>query len=665
MIRIGVDTGGTFTDFVVWDGRQITVLKIISTPRNPAEAVLNGLARLADGTTVFEVVHGSTVATNALLERKGAKTALITTQGFEDVLEIGRQNRPELYNLIASRPDPLIPADRRFGVRERTLHTGEILQPINPHQVRALAKRLRGLKIESVAVCFLFSFVNPKNERAVDKLLKNSDFSVCLSHRILPEFREYERTSTTVVNAYLAPVMSSYLSQISKALKRRGALRIMQSNGGSVSAQTAINEPVRTILSGPAGGVVGARELARLAGYEKIISFDMGGTSTDVCLCDGQITTTTESIISNSPIGVPVIDVHTVGAGGGSIAKMDPGGALKVGPESAGSEPGPICYGRGGREITVTDANVLLGKIDKDHFLGGGMPLYDETLKSHFESFGRRLFPSRRVSSFALAAAQGVINVANANMEKAIRVISIERGHDPRDFTLVVFGGAGGLHACDLAQALSIPRILIPPNPGLLSALGVLLSDVVRDYSQTVMVQSEETSYERLLKIYESLQKKGDRDMRTERFKKQAISSERLLDVRYVGQAYELTIPFSRNYAGDFHAAHEKRYGYSDRARATEIVTVRVRFRGKTYKPALKPRPLSRDKNPTQALIKSKTVYFNGHPHETKLYSRDKLKPGHQIKGPAIIVEYSGTTAVPPNFVAKVDEWESLIIRTT
>lgn len=675
MRRIGIDTGGTFTDFIISDGGRLQVYKVLSTPHNPAEAVLEGLARWNEGRKPCEVVHGTTVATNALLERKGARTALITTAGFEDVLEIGRQNRPELYNLLASRPAPLVPAAWRFGVPERIRHTGRVATPLDITAVKALAGALRQLDIESVAVCFLFSFVNPRHEKAVKKLLADGRYYISLSHEILPEFREYERTSTTVVNAYLSPVMAGYLGHIVRGLRPAGArpfprapvgLRVMQSNGGSISATRAMVESVRTILSGPAAGVVGAVEVARRAGFDRIITFDMGGTSTDVCLCPGRINTTAESIIANCPVGVPVIDIHTVGAGGGSFARIDAGGALKVGPESAGADPGPICYGRGGRQITVTDAHLMLGRIDAEHILGGAMAIHAESLAEVFDGLANGLrIPAKagRASTAArLRAAQGVIDVANANMEKAIRLTSIERGYDPRDFTLVTFGGAGGLHACDLARALRIPRVLVPENPGLLSALGALLSDVMRDYSQTVMLAGREAEYGRLEPRFEPLIRTGSRALRREGFAAKDITFERLVDMRYAGQAYELSIPFRSSLLRDFHAAHERRYGYSDPQRATEIVTLRVRFTGHTVKPSLTRQPKARRSDPSPAQWRVKPVYFNGKAHATPFYQRERLRPGWKIPGPAVVVEYSATTCVPPDFTATVDGWRNLIL---
>ena len=484
-MRIAMDTGGTFTDCVyVLDGR-LEILKVPSTPDNPARAIVNVLEKvMAAPTDALELTCGTTVGTNALLERRGGRVALVTTAGFEDVLEIGRQARPRLYDFFVDRPAPLVPSDRRIGLRERIGASGEVVTRTTPEEIRRVVKAILRSKAESVAVCLLFSFANPKHERGIAQALRAAGLQVSVSHEILPEFREFERTSTTVANAYLVPVMSNYLGQLVKDSARfsprdsRSAVRIMQSSGGIVSAEIASREPVRTILSGPAGGILGAQYVAKLSGFERIITFDMGGTSTDVALLDGGLATTNEARVADLPVAVPMLEIHTVGAGGGSLARFDRAGALRVGPESAGAEPGPICYGRGDKP-TVTDAHLILGRIPERGFLSGDFPLHAQrTCKWMKCSRG----PMRTIEQFA----QGIVDVANAVMEKAIRVISVERGHDPRDYTLVAFGGAGGLHACDLAAALRIPRVLVPRYPGGLSALGILRADVIHDYSRTV-----------------------------------------------------------------------------------------------------------------------------------------------------------------------------------
>jgi N-methylhydantoinase A len=659
MYRIGIDTGGTFTDLIALDGPRIRTLKLLSTPSNPALAILQGLQELLDD-RACDIRHGSTVATNALLERKGAVTALITTAGFEDVLEIGRQNRPKIYSLYPSRPAPLVPARLRFGARERVLFDGSVLVPLQPAGLRALVKKLQRAKVQSVAVCLLFSFANPTHEKQIGSAVRNLNIPISLSHMILPEYREYERTSTTVVNAYLAPVMGRYLGDLetglrSKRAHRNRSLRIMQSNGGTVSVRAAIREPVRTILSGPAGGVVGAWEVARQAGFPNILSFDMGGTSTDVSLCEGEIRITSESVIANCPIGVPVIDIHTVGAGGGSIARVDEGGALRVGPESAGADPGPICYGKGD-QITVTDANLYLGKLDTDYPLGGKLLLEDRRIEPAFLALARAMG-----SASPAAAAQGVVDVANANMEAALRVISVEKGHDPRDFTLVTFGGAGGLHAVQLAASLSIPRVLIPENPGLLSALGVLLSDSVQDFSRTVMLASQEAGSRALAERFQELERRGLASMTAEGFPRERIRLERWIDMRYRGQSYELSFPYSRRFVREFHRRHEQRYGYADPLRESEIVTIRVRVRGLSDKPRM-PKDRPGPSNPKHALLKEKEVRFEGKSCRTRVYERAGLRAGHQIVGPALIFEYSATTAIPPGYRCTVDSYRNFLI---
>ena len=435
---IGVDTGGTFTDIVMRSNGALFTHKVLSTPQNPAYAVIQGvheILRLHSTTTEqLDIVHGSTVATNALLERRGARIALVTTKNFEDVLEIGRQSRPSLYDFFVERPAPLVPADRRFGISERTLHTGEIQTDIQPADLDALASELAALELDAIAICFLFAYVNPQNEQIVAKHLTQLGIPISCSHEVLPEYREYARFSTTVANAYIRPTLERHLSTLTDTKQFPESFRLMLSNGGCVSAKNFESAGIRTVLSGPAGGVLGAYQIAKTAGYDQIITFDMGGTSTDVSLCDNGISLTTESTISGLPIKVPLIDIHTVGAGGGSIATVDTGGALRVGPESAGADPGPICYGNNGEDITVTDANLFLGRIAATQFLGGAMALDADKTHSHIEKF------AAQIGIPALQAADGILKVANAAMERAIKVISVERGFDTRDFTLVSFG---------------------------------------------------------------------------------------------------------------------------------------------------------------------------------------------------------------------------------
>lgn len=654
MIIIGVDTGGTFTDFVYKDGDEWGVHKRLSTPGNPAEAVLKGLEQVADG-RAKRIVHGSTVATNAILERKGVKTALITNNGFEDIIEIGRQNRSRLYDLTYKRAPHIVPKEMRFGLKERTLCTGEVLEDLDKKEAEEIIQKIKGANAKSVAVCLFFSYLNPSHEKTIGALLEKLNISVSLSHEILSEFREFERTSTTLVNAYVSPKMQMYVSHILKALGEEDGLRVMQSNGGSISAQTAMNEPVRTILSGPAGGAVGAYEIGKTAGFGKIISFDMGGTSTDVSLVDGQLSFTLESEIAGYPVKAPMIDIHTVGAGGGSIASIDLGGSLRVGPESAGAEPGPICYGKGDR-ITVTDAHLYLGRLIPEHFLGGNMTLKEDKLKTHFSQMAEDLGLS------AIELAEGILSVANTAMEKAIRVISVERGHDPREFTLLTFGGAGGMHAAFLARLLSIPRVLVPNNPGILSAMGMLMADIIKDYSLTVMLNQFNTDEGQLRNLFGSLEHKGTDDLISEGINEKGILLERYLDMRYEGQSYEIIVPFRNNYVEGFHGLHEKKYGYRNKDKPIEIVNLRLRVRGTLDKPEMEEFPMSLETPVNEALLDQRGVIFDGQPIMAQIFDRKLLVSGNRIKGPAVVVEYSSTIVIPPFTEAVVDEYGNLIL---
>src|SRR5438309_3967185 len=500
--RIAIDTGGTFTDCVWVERGRVRMLKVFSTPADPSEAIAAALRKIGAPDSLI-ILHGTTVGTNTLLQRKGARVALVATAGFEDAIEIGRQARPKLYDFFFDRVEPLVPSERRFGIEERTASDGKILEAASRKELAPLLKRLREAHPEAIAISLLFSFANPNNESAVAQACRSLALPISVSHEILPEFREYERTSTVVVNAYLQPVVQKYLENLARrAHSSRGKSNIflMQSSGGITALTSAAREPVRTVLSGPAGGVVGAAAMARRSGFDHIIGFDMGGTSTDVCLVAGTAQTTNEADIAGLPVRVPMLDIHTVGAGGGAVARFDAAGALRVGPESAGADPGPICYGKG-EQPTVTDANLLLGRLSPQKFLGGEFTLDVTRTRRIVERWlkdnQKFLRPGLRTPE---EFARGVIRVVNATMEKAIRVVSIERGFDPRDFTLVAFGGAGGMHACDVAQALGIPRVLVPAMPGALSAYGILVSDIVKDYSRTVLWRVFGRSPERKLR---------------------------------------------------------------------------------------------------------------------------------------------------------------------
>jgi N-methylhydantoinase A len=683
-IRIGVDTGGTFTDFIAIFQDRLISFKVPSTPQAPAQAILTGLARVfrefaseldaareSSPNLMVEIVHGTTVATNALLERKGARTALVTTAGFEDVIEIGRQARPDLYNLAVRRPEPLVPPELRFGLNERVApdanNVASVIEPLKPRELEALVKKLKRAQVESIAVSLLFSFAHPAHERAVAEALKSLERPISVSHRILPEYREYERTSTVVVNAYLQPLVSRYLNELTERLERRPAnpqrsrLRIMQSSGGSISAERAAREPVRTLLSGPAGGVVAATRIAELAGVSDIITFDMGGTSTDVALCRGSARTTNESVVAGLPVAVPALDIHTVGAGGGSIAYVDAGGALRVGPESAGADPGPACYGFGIRP-TVTDANLVLGRFAGAGLLGGRVKLDSSRAAKVLDEFADEMSRASARTVTREQAALGVIRVANANMERALRLVSVERGHDPRRFTLVSFGGAGGLHAAALARALRIPRALVPNYPGAFSALGVLLADVVKDYSRTVMalVEPGKPIPREIEKEFAALERQAQRELRQEGLAAPQIRLFRSLAMRYRGQSFELEIESSDGAVAKFHQAHRERYGHSDFNRAVEIVSVRLRGVGLAEKPALN--RAARLAKYTAKPQRTELVWLGEKRKQVPVYDRAELRPGARIAAPAIIVEYGSTTLVPAGWKAAVDGWQNLTL---
>ena len=658
---LGVDVGGTFTDFVLLGPGGLAVHKVLSTPPDLSQAVTQGIGELHPLETLT-IVHGSTVATNALLERKGARIALITTEGFEDLIEIGRQSRPLLYDLLQERPPALVPRELRFGVPERIDHQGAAVSPLQEEDVRRVVAQLRGRGIEAVSVSLLFSFLNAEHEQMVKAGLERLEDSlfISLSSEVLPEFREYERTSTVTVNAYVGPLVAQYLRSLSQALGK--GLRIMQSSGGSITAELAAQQPVRTILSGPAGGVVGARYVASAAGFDHIITFDMGGTSTDVSLCPGRVQETTSSVMGGCPLSVPMIDIHTVGAGGGSIAHVDVGGALLVGPESAGADPGPACYGRG-TQATVSDANLLLGRLDPGHFLGGRMAL-DVT---NAQQVVQRL--AEQMGTDVVGASQGVVRVVNSSMERAIRTISLERGFDPRDFTLVAFGGAGPMHACELAQEMHIPRVLVPAYPGVLSALGVAIADVVKDYSQTVMLRGDLLRQERLEAVFCGLEERGRGEMAEEGIDVTKLQPQRTLDVRYVGQSYELTVDwpagggdFYRVVAQSFHQAHDRRFGYKDEGEPIEVVNARLKMVSLTERLSLAQEDSADGEDAAEALLGSTDVIFGGDPQRTSLYDRDRLHYGNVLSGPALAFQLDATTVIPPGWVARVDAYRNLVL---
>ncbi len=630
-MRIGIDTGGTFTDFIVLrDDGAVETFKLRSNPSSPASVILEGLRRIAARART-EVVHGSTVATNALLERKGARTAFVTTEGFADLVRIGRQNREQLYNLTPPLKRHLVPPELCFGVIERAYFDGSIATRPTRAELLRLKARLRRAHVEAVAICFLHAYANPANEQAAAKLL-GGGYYLCCSHEVSPEFREFERASTTLINAYVGPLMAAYLSQLERGTRHR--VSILQSNGGFISLAEARSHAVRTILSGPAGGVVGAGAAARWSSFERALTFDMGGTSTDVSLWDGKLRLTTEAYVDGLPVRVPMLDIHTVGAGGGSIARVDEGGLLRVGPESAGADPGPACYGKG-EQATVTDAHVVLGRITSRQFLGGEMQIDAARAGDAVSRIARAL------KRDLVSTAAGIVRVANANMERAIRVVSVERGRDPRDFPLVAFGGCGGLHACEMAEELGVRVVIVPRFAGALSALGMLLADRVRDYSAAVVDASEIASR------FAQLERTARLDMR-------GAKLERMADVRYVGQSYELAVPWGAS----FHDEHRRIYGYCDVQRPTEIITVRVR----ATIPAAKSAAPHFTRQASRGKPETRRVWSGGQYQLMPVIAREQ---GHdrEARGPALIVDYGSTALVPAGWRFRVDRAGNLVAR--
>jgi len=661
-IRVGVDIGGTFTDFVVYDGAFGTLesFKRLSTPHAPELAVLEGLSGLTlDSDSV--VVHGSTVATNAVLERKGARTAFVTTEGFRDLLTISRQNRESLYDFMADRPEPLVPPEGCFGVAERVGHRGQVLLPLQPGRISELLASLQKYGAESVALCLLFSFLRPDHEQQIADALREAGLPVSVSSELLPEFREVERASTTTLNAYVMPAMDRYLERLEAGL---GAtrLQVMQSNGGRLSATQAREQPVRAILSGPAGGVIGALSMAGRAGFQRVITFDMGGTSTDVSLATAGPPLSSDGRIGGLPLRLPMMDIHTVGSGGGSIARVDRGGSLRVGPQSAGASPGPACYGLGGTDPTVSDANLVLGRMIADRFLGGQLQLDLAAAHRVIDRLGAELGlppgPDRAIQS-----AGAVVGVVNADMARAIRLVSVERGHDPREFVLVSFGGAGGLHACELARSSGIRTVLIPQQASTLSALGMLVADPTRDFVQTVMLSGETNSAD-MAGQFSALEAEGRRILEAEGVPTELVEIVRELDLRYRGQSYELTVPLSDDFRVEFDRVHQQAYGYGDSALPIEIVNLRLRAIGQLDKPQLVEDALS-PADPAAAFLGERQIYLGGAEPvrgEVSTFNGAALRPGNQVTGTALVVYPDTTLLLPPGDRAMMDGYRNLMV---
>jgi N-methylhydantoinase A len=660
---IGVDVGGTFTDLVAYDGHTLRVVKIPSTPGQFHQAVIDAVSAVSPASN-SKIIHGSTVATNALLQRAGERIALITTEGFADILLIARQNRPKLYALNIQRPT-LITTDC-FGVPERIDAVGAIVRPLDEPAVQKVIAEIIGRGIKHVAICLLFSFVNPQHEQRISDLCRQANLTTSLSSDLLPEFREYERASTTAINASLRPIVEQYLTALASTLNssfsiHHSALSIMHSSGGTLSPTEASMQAARLVLSGPAGGILGAAYVARASGFEDVITYDMGGTSTDVAtILAGQPQWTTSTTIDGLPVALPMFDIHTVGAGGGSIAQVDAGGALRVGPQSAGAQPGPACYARGGTQPTVTDANLFLGRILSDQFLGGAMQIRTDLAASAIGELARQLGKS------PLQTALGILHIAEANMAAAIRAVTSRRGHDPRQFTLVSFGGAGGLHACAIAASLDIPRVLIPPYAGVLSALGMVVAAPVAESSKTVVHLGEDLDDARLAAEYGQI---SGRTMDTIPYE-QTATVEAWADVRFKGQSHELKIrvhrPAWEDINATFQQAYESLFGRAPANRKIEIVTLRVRRIGKaapvelphlirsgTCGPPVNPNH-GRAAHATLTLDDATQIQA---PSLTRL---DLLNAGPTL-GPFLLIDREATAYIPPNWTATAQQNGSII----
>ncbi len=681
-LRLGVDSGGTFTDICMLDetSGEVHVWKLSSTPDDPSIGITTGIeqglkdvASLSGGATdVTYFGHGTTVATNALIVGRGADTGMITTAGFRDILELRRQKRDSLYDLQTQKPKILVTRDKRLEVRERVLFDGSIFTPLEEEEVRAVACRLRDDGIRSIAVCFLFSYVEPRHELMVKRVLREEipDAFVSVSHEVAPEFREYERFSTTVVNAYLGPVMRGYLERLQPRLAEIGVFaraHLTQSNGGVISSTSAMRFPARTLLSGPAAGVTGAVVIGRLSGFDNLITFDMGGTSTDVSLIDnGKPRVSNETVVHGYPLKLPMLDIHTVGAGGGSIAHIDAGGLMKVGPRSAAADPGPICYGRGNEEPTVTDANVVLQVLNPTSLLKGRLPIDHDKAKQAIARLAERL------GLDVMATAQGIVDVVIANMTKAIRVVSVERGYDPRDYVMFAFGGAGPIHAARLARSLNIPRVVVPKYPGIMCALGLLLADLRTTVSQTRLHPLAVEQTAGLGRAFADLEKRVEAWFDQEAIEPAQRAVSRSLDMRYGGQGYELSIPCPLGKIDEaaiallhsrFEQAHLQAYGYASKDEPVQVVTLRVEAVGLVPKAEFRAQPVAAG-CASGAIEGARRVWLPeaGGFAECSIYDRERLGHGHCISGPAIIDQMDSTTLILPGQVATVDAYLNLVI---
>ena len=677
--RVGVDSGGTFTDVCLFDDSsgRVEVWKVPSTPDDPSRGIAaggrGGVGRVGAGAgEVGYFGHGTTVATNALIQHRGVRTGLITTDGFRDLLEIGRQKRPDLYDLQADKPEVLVPRDMRMEVAERVRHDGSVETPLDEDAVRVAARALKAAGAKAVAVCFLYGFVRTEHERAAMRIVAEEfpEAFACASHDVAPEFREFERLSTAVVNAYLGPLMQSYIRKLGERLTALGMSatpHLTQSNGGVIGFEAAARLPVRTVLSGPSTGVVAAQSLGQMIGIPDLITFDMGGTSTDVALLvNGSCRLASEAVVHGYPIKAPMLDIHTVGAGGGSIAYVDSGGLLKVGPRSAGAAPGPVCYDRGNDEPTVTDANVVLQTLNPTHLLGGRMPVRQDLARA---AIGRL---AAQLGMDVMATAQGILSVVSANMARAIRVISVQRGYDPRDYTLVAFGGAGPLHAARLARELEMSRILVPRSPGILCAMGLLLTDLRADFAATKLLTLGREALPDIEAAFADLGARAQAWFAEEEIGADARRITRTVDMRYAGQNYELPVALPEGpvspasldaLEAGFAAAHQRMYGFVAEGETVQLVTFRVEAAGVVRKAQFVRRP-NAGPDASGAIMGQRQVWMPeaGGFVDCPVYDREKLDAGNVITGPAIVEQMDATTVILPGLVGRVEPYLNLVL---
>lgn len=677
---IGVDVGGTFTDFSVFhqDTGELFHYKDSSTPADPSRAIMNGILAILEqehtsARSVQYLAHGTTVGTNALIERKGAKVGLITTEGFKDLMEIGNQKRPSLYNLKAQKPAPLIPAGCNQTVKERIRYDGQVHTPLDEQGARRAIRELKRMGVQAVAVCTLFSFINPGHEKRIRELIQEEfpQAYVTLSSELTPEFREYSRMSTTVLNSYLGPVMKRYVSNFQNSLHELGVTAepyITQSNGAIISIRETIDCPIKCAVSGPSAGVVAATYIGRQCGADKIITFDMGGTSADISLIEHYTpSVTNERVVEGYPARIPMINIVTIGAGGGSVARIDNGGALKVGPESAGAVPGPACYGRSGTRPTVTDANIVLGKLNQRRILGGRMEVHLDRAVQAIEAH-----VCKEAGLPLEEAANGIITVVNSNMVRAIRSVSVEKGYDAREFTLMAFGGAGPLHACEVAQELGIERVLIPPNPGTLCSLGLLLADIKFDMSRTLILPAQAENLERVNGQFAEMERQGTAALEREGVPVQNRSFEYKIDMRYQRQNFEISVPVPagkltpellEKALTDFHQEHQRAYGYCNEQAAVQLVSYRVSAVGQIEKPGMSPRPLCGEPFAGEPSEIRQVMFQRGEGRvPTPVYERGALRPGQRVEGPCILEQMDTTTVIPPEWSARADGYGNLVL---